>query len=65
MDARNLKTINELGMSVRSEFQVVMKKDEFQLYAKICLGPTKGRKEKMFLSCFINTSLFQGTFTFV
>lgn len=35
MGLRSLKTIKELGKSVRSEFEVLMKKDEFQLYATI------------------------------
>lgn len=65
MGLRILKIIKELGNSVRFEFEVVMKKDEFQLYAKVFKGPTKGRKEKVFLSCFINISLSQSTFTFV
>lgn len=35
MGLRNLKTVKELGKYIRSECEVVMKKDEFPLYAKI------------------------------
>lgn len=65
MGLKKLKTVKELGKYLRSEFEVVMKKDGFPLYAKILQGPRRGRKEKVFLSCSINTSLAWSTFTFV
>lgn len=48
MGLRNLKTVlfKEMGKYIRSEFQIVMKKDQFQLSAKIFYGPRKGEMKK-------------------
>lgn len=50
MGYRNLNTVKELGKSVRSEFEVVMKEDEFQLYAKFLVtNKAEERKHVSFL----------------